>query len=88
MIQLLVTSFLIVTSVMNMALHSTSHTGSSFMKIPDSEPPNLLENIKTVQSKIKDHAETALLSLAQYYQQFPLCGGPDYSNSMVSTLIP
>ena len=49
---------------------------SSLGVLPGSEDHYIHKNIKSC-------AEAALLVFCQRYHQFPLCGGPDYSSSMV-----
>ena len=48
----------------------------SYPTLPGSEEPHIHKNIKSC-------AIAALLLLCQWHHQFPLCGGPDYSSSMV-----
>ena len=48
----------------------------SYPVLPGSQEPHIHKNIKCC-------AAAALLILCQRYHQFPLCGGPDYSSSMV-----
>ncbi|XP_063687478.1 ral GTPase-activating protein subunit alpha-2-like isoform X1 [Bolinopsis microptera] len=48
----------------------------SYPVLPGSQEPHIHKNIKCC-------ASAALLVFCQRYHQFPLCGGPDYSSSMV-----